>query len=56
MIPAYLHAYVPLSVISLDALRAGFERAWREKDDAMIARAGTRVPEDLLQRDDKVLR
>lgn len=44
------------SMISLGALRAGFERAWQERDYATIAQVGTHVPEELLQRDEKVLR
>lgn len=38
----------------LGVLRAGFERAWQEKDYRTIVDVGSRVPEELLQRDAKV--
>jgi predicted HTH transcriptional regulator len=41
---------------SLDALRTGFERAWRERDYRAIVEVGSKVPEDLLQEDPIVLR
>lgn len=39
----------------LEALHAGFERAWKEHDYRTIAEVGSRVPEELLQRDPKVM-
>lgn len=41
---------------SIDALRAGFEKAWKERDYRTIVDVGSQVPEDLLQRDPVVLR
>jgi len=41
---------------SIDALRAGFEKAWKERDYGTIVDVGSQVPEDLLQKDPVVLR
>lgn len=38
----------------LEVIRAGFERAWQDKDYRTIVDVGSRVPEELLQRDPKV--
>lgn len=38
-----------------EAIRAGFKRAWTEKDYETIVLVGERLPESVLQKDDKLL-
>lgn len=38
-----------------EAVRAGFKKAWSEKNYEKIARVGERLPEKVLQEDDKLL-
>lgn len=38
-----------------EAIRAGFKRAWSEKDYETIVMVGDRLPESILQEDDKLL-
>jgi len=45
------HKHTPFR---LEVIRAGFEKAWQEKDYRTIVEVGSRVPEELLQRDPKV--
>lgn len=44
-----------LRVFRLEALRAGFKRAWQEKDYATILAVANKIPEDVLQEDPKLL-
>lgn len=45
-----------LRLFRTEAVRAGFEKAWSEKDYEKIAAVGDRLPEKVLQEDDKLLR
>ena len=38
-----------------EAIRAGFKKAWRENDYQTIVKVGERLPEKVLQEDDKLL-
>lgn len=38
-----------------EAIRAGFKKAWSEKDYETIVKVGERLPENVLQEDDKLL-
>ena len=38
-----------------EAIRAGFRRAWQERDYATIASVGRRIPDNVLQNDPKLL-
>ena len=38
-----------------DAVRAGFKKAWTEKDYNKIVNVGDRLPETVIQEDDKLL-
>ena len=40
---------------SLDAIRAGFKKAWQERDYATIITVARKVPENVLQEDPKLL-
>ena len=44
-----------LKVFRLEALRAGFRRAWQEQDYATIIAVARRIPENVLQEDSKLL-
>lgn len=44
-----------LKVFRLEAMRAGFKRAWQERDYATIIAVAGRIPEDVLQEDPKLL-
>ena len=44
-----------LKVFRLEAVRAGFRRAWQERDYATIISIAKRVPENVLQEDPKLL-
>ena len=39
----------------LEAVRAGFKKAWGEKDYQTIVEVGRKLPEKILQEDDKLL-
>jgi len=44
-----------LKVFRLEAVRAGFKRAWQEHDYATIVRIAQKIPESVLQEDQKLL-
>lgn len=44
-----------LKVFRLEAVRAGFKRAWQERDYGTIIEVARKIPEDVLQEDPKLL-
>jgi len=44
-----------LKVFRLEAVRAGFKKAWQERDYAMIITVARKIPENVLQEDPKLL-
>lgn len=44
-----------LKQFRLEAIRAGFKKAWGEKDYKTIVEVGGKIPENVLQEDDKLL-
>jgi DNA modification methylase len=44
-----------LKVFRLEAVRAGFKKAWQERDYAMIIAVARKIPENILQEDPKLL-
>ncbi len=44
-----------LKQFRLEAIRAGFKKAWSEKDYKLIVEIGMKIPEAVLQEDDKLL-
>jgi len=44
-----------LKVIRLEAVRAGFKKAWQERDYRTIIAVARKIPEDVLQEDPKLL-
>jgi DNA modification methylase/DNA-directed RNA polymerase subunit RPC12/RpoP len=44
-----------LKQFRLEAIRAGFKKAWSDKDYQTIVQVGERLPESVLQEDDKLL-
>jgi hypothetical protein len=44
-----------LKVFRLEAVRAGFKKAWQERDYATIITVARRIPENVLQEDPKLL-
>jgi hypothetical protein len=44
-----------LKVFRLEAVRAGFKRAWQERDYATIIAVARKIPENVLQEDPKLL-
>ncbi len=44
-----------LKVFRLEAVRAGFKRAWQERDYATIVAVARKIPEKVLQEDQKLL-
>lgn len=44
-----------LKQFRLEAIRAGFKKAWSEKDYQMIVEIGLKIPDAILQEDDKLL-
>jgi hypothetical protein len=44
-----------LKVFRLEAVRAGFRRAWQQRDYATIMEVAERIPESVLQEDPKLL-
>ncbi|MDA8066229.1 MAG: DNA methyltransferase [Thermaerobacter sp.] len=44
-----------LKVFRLEAVRAGFKKAWGERDYAVIIEVARKIPEDILQEDPKLL-
>ena len=44
-----------LKVFRLEAVRAGFKKAWQERDYAVIIAVARKIPEKILQEDPKLL-
>jgi len=44
-----------LKVVRLEALRAGFKKAWQERDYRTIIAVAQRIPESILQEDEKLI-
>ncbi len=44
-----------LKVFHLKAVRAGFKKAWQERDYATIIAVARKIPENVLQKDPKLL-
>jgi DNA methylase. len=44
-----------LKQFRLEAIRAGFKKAWSEKDYQIIVEIGSKIPDTVLQEDDKLL-
>jgi hypothetical protein len=44
-----------LKVFRLEAVRAGFQRAWQQRDYPTIIEVARKIPEDILQEDPKLL-
>jgi len=44
-----------LKQFRLEAIRAGFKKAWSEKDYQTIVEIGSKIPGTVLQEDDKLL-
>ena len=44
-----------LRVIRIEAVRAGFKKAWQERDYATIITVASKIPENVLQEDPKLL-
>ncbi len=44
-----------LKVFRLDAVRAGFKKAWAERDYATIIAISDKIPDNILQEDPKLL-
>ena len=44
-----------LKVFRLEAVRAGFKKAWQERDYATIIAVAGKIPENVLQEDPKLL-
>jgi len=44
-----------LKVFRLEAVRAGFKKAWQERDYATIITVARKIPESVLQEDPKLL-
>lgn len=44
-----------LKVFRLEAVCAGFKKAWQERDYATIIAVAEKIPEDVLQEDAKLL-
>jgi len=44
-----------LKVFRLEAVRAGFKKAWQEKDYQSIIEVAAKIPDDVLQEDSKLL-
>jgi hypothetical protein len=51
----YKAAVRRLKVVRLEAVRAGFKKAWQEKDYALIARVADILPRDAVEEDSKLL-
>jgi hypothetical protein len=44
-----------IRVFRLEAVRAGFKKAWQERDYATIIAVAQKIPENVLQEDPKLL-
>ena len=51
----YRNATKKLKIFRLEAVRAGFKHAYQERDYATILAVGKKIPEDVLEEDEKLL-
>lgn len=51
----YKHASQKLGVVRLEAVRAGFKKAWGERDYETILEVARKIPEPALQEDEQLL-
>ena len=49
------HTGKKLKLIRMEAVRAGFKKAWQDRDYITIIKVAEKIPEDLLQEDQKLL-
>lgn len=49
------HAGKKIKLVRMEAVRAGFNKAWQERDYATILQVAEKIPEALLQEDQKLL-
>ena len=52
----YKQAQKKLRLFRLEAVRAGFKRAWEEHDYHTIIAVASKIPENVLQEDEKLIR
>ena len=51
----YLEGKGKLRTFRTEAIRAGFAKLWKEKDYKSIVKVANRLPESVIQEDDKLL-
>jgi hypothetical protein len=51
----YLNSKGKLKRFRTEAIRVGFAKLWKEKNYKLIVKMGDRIPENVLQEDDKLL-
>lgn len=51
----YKHVKKKLKVFRLEAVRAGFKKAWQERDYAVIVAVADKIPNNVLEEDPKLL-
>ncbi|WP_195923519.1 DNA methyltransferase [Clostridium tepidum] len=51
----YLNSKSKLKSFRTEAIRVGFAKLWKEKNYKLIVKMGDRIPENVLQEDDKLL-
>src|SRR3546814_7898201 len=51
----YKEAKKKLKVFRLEAVRAGFKKAWQERDYAVIVAVADKIPNNVLEEDPKLL-
>lgn len=51
----YLNSKGKLKLFRTEAIRAGFAKLWKQKDYASIIKVANRLPEQVIQEDDKLL-
>jgi DNA modification methylase len=49
------HTDKKIKLVRMEAVRAGFKKAWQERDYATIIKIAEKIPENLLQEDQKLL-
>ncbi|MBC7752532.1 MAG: DNA methylase [Candidatus Saccharibacteria bacterium] len=49
------HTGKKLKLVRMEAVRAGFKKAWQDRDYLTIIKVAEKIPEDLLQEDQKLL-
>jgi len=51
----YLNSTGKLKLFRTEAIRAGFAKLWKDKNYALIVKTADRLPEKVIQEDDKLL-